>query len=110
MSDAIFDGIYFFGGKNAAGEVQNKLRYLKPQVADNKILSVEWQKLKATGVPPCGRVGHTMSFLPVNQCLIVVGGRNDKECKNLNIPFLEDMHLFLLDQKSWIQLKYIPTS
>ena len=30
MSDAILEGIYFFGGKNAAGELQNKLKYLKP--------------------------------------------------------------------------------
>ena len=31
-------------------------------------------------------------------------------CMNLNIPFLDDMYLFLLDQKSWLRVKYIPPS
>jgi len=30
ISDTIFDGIYYFGGKNQQGEIQNKLRFLKP--------------------------------------------------------------------------------
>jgi len=51
-----------------------------------------------------------MSYLPINNCLIVVGGRNDLLCKNKQIPFLDDMFLFLLDQKSWLQVKYIPKS
>ena len=51
-----------------------------------------------------------MEYLPLSQALIVVGGRNDDLCKSLNIPFLNDIHLFLLDQKSWIQVKYLPTS
>jgi hypothetical protein len=38
-----------------------------------------------------------MDFLPMNLALIVCGGRNDKECGNSSIPFLDDMHLFLLD-------------
>lgn len=77
MSDAILEGIYFFGGKTANGELCNKLRYLKPQVQDGKVVNAEWHKIKQTGIPPCGRTGHTMSFLPCNQCLIIVGGRND---------------------------------
>ena len=51
-----------------------------------------------------------MSYLPVNQALLIVGGRNDEVCKNLNTPFLNDIHLFLLDQKSWITVKYTPFS
>ena len=66
--------------------------------------------MKQAGVPPCGRVGHTMNYLPVNQSLVVVGGRNDMMCGNPHIPFLDDMYLFLLDQKAWIQVKYIPCS
>ena len=81
MSDAILDGFYFFGGKNQKGDLQNKLRYLKPTLSENKVMSVEWQKLKMQGVPPCGRVGHQMCFLPISQALIVVGGRNDEMCK-----------------------------
>jgi len=40
----------------------------------------------------------------------VAGGRNDMECKSKNIPFLDDIHLFLLDQKTWVRVKYIPKS
>lgn len=31
-------------------------------------------------------------------------------CNNMNCPFLDDMYLFLLDQKAWQEVKYIPTS
>lgn len=51
-----------------------------------------------------------MTFLPLNQALLIVGGRNDEVCKNLSTPFLEDIHLFLLDQKAWVSVKYTPTS
>lgn len=47
-----------------------------------------------------------MSFLPVNCALLVAGGRNDIECKNLGTPYLNDLYLFLLDQKVWINVKY----
>ena len=60
-------------------------------------MGVEWQKVKQQGVPPCGRVGHTLSYLPVNQSLIIIGGRNDQMCANPHIPMLDDMYLFLLD-------------
>lgn len=46
MSDAILEGIYYFGGKNAKGELQNKLKLLKPQMSEGKISTVEWQKVK----------------------------------------------------------------
>jgi len=46
MSDAVFDGIYFFGGKNNKGELLNKLKYLKPLMSEDKVLSVDWQKIK----------------------------------------------------------------
>ena len=110
MSDIILDGIYYFGGKNTKGEMSNKLKYLKTTLIDGKIASAEWTKIKQQGIPPCGRVGHQMSYLPCNQALIVVGGRNDQLCRVKNIPFLDDMFLFLLDQKSWLQVKYIPSS
>lgn len=51
-----------------------------------------------------------MTFLPLNQALVIVGGRNDEICKNLNTPFLDDIHLFLLDQKAWVSVKYTPNS
>lgn len=51
-----------------------------------------------------------MTFLQSNQALLIVGGRNDEVCKNLNTPFLNDIHLFLLDQKAWVSVKYTPFS
>ena len=38
------EGIYYFGGKNQKGELQNKLKYLKPLCQEKKVLSAEWQK------------------------------------------------------------------
>ena len=46
LSDTVMDGIYFFGGRNSAGELQTKLRYLKPHCMDNKVMSADWVKLK----------------------------------------------------------------
>jgi hypothetical protein len=66
MSDTILDGVYYFGGKNAKGELMNKLRYLKPSMSDEKVTGVEWVKIKQQGNPPCGRTGHSLSYLPVN--------------------------------------------
>jgi hypothetical protein len=106
----VLDGIYYFGGKNSKGELLTKLKYLKPHCIEGKVMSAEWQKIKQQGNSPCGRTGHTMTFLPLNQALVIVGGRNDEICKNLNTPFLDDIHLFLLDQKAWVSVKYTPAS
>ena len=46
MSDAVFDGIYYFGGINAKGELRNNLKYLKPQLSEGKVMSCEWSKIK----------------------------------------------------------------
>ena len=58
------------------------------------------------GTPPAPRFGHTMGFLPTNNSLIVVGGRNDEMCRQNGTPFLNDIHLFLLDQKFWLNVKH----
>ena len=110
LSDAFNEGIYFFGGKNAKGELKSNLKYLKPTMNVGKVVSLEWNTIKQSGIPPCGRTGHTMTYLPVNWSLLVVGGRNDEVCKSLNTPFLDDIHMFMLDQKSWTTIKYTPFS
>ena len=51
-----------------------------------------------------------MSYFQTNEALLIVGGRNDEECKNMSTPFLEDIHFFLLDQKAWVQVKFTPFS
>jgi hypothetical protein len=50
-----------------------------------------------SGTAPVARFGHTMGYLPTNNSLMVVGGRNDETCKVSGTPFLNDIHLFLLD-------------
>lgn len=62
--------------------------------------------IKISGTPPCPRFGHTMAFLPVNNALIVTGGRNDELCSKNITPCLNDLHLFLLDQKVWLKVKF----
>ena len=71
------EGIYFFGGKNQKGELQNKLRYFKPVVIDGKVVHGEFVQLKSQGQPPVARFGHTMAFLPCNNSILIAGGRND---------------------------------
>jgi hypothetical protein len=38
-----------------------------------------------------------MSYLLANDAILIVGGRNDEECKNMSTPYLEDIHIYLLD-------------
>lgn len=73
---------------------------------DNKVVTGEFIHLKTSGLPPCPRFGHSMAFLPVSNAIVVTGGRNDDLCKKQITPFLSDLHLFLLDQKVWIKVKY----
>ncbi len=65
QSDQINEGIYYFGGKNAQGELNNQMKYMATKTFNNKLVSVEWQKLKFTGLPPCARFGHCMTYLPI---------------------------------------------
>jgi hypothetical protein len=47
-----------------------------------------------------------MAFLPNSAALVIFGGRNDTVCAENITPMLNDLHLFLLDQKVWLQVKY----
>ena len=53
-----------------------------------------------------------MAFLPKSAAIVVTGGRNDDLCSEGQqiTPFLNDLHLFLLDQKVWIGVKYSQNS
>ncbi len=75
------DGVYFFGGVNFKGELSGKLKYMKAQCSEGKVMSIEFQKLKQQGNTPAGRTGHQMEYLPVNESLPIVGGRNGGECR-----------------------------
>lgn len=46
LSDQVLDGVYLFGGKNSKGELQNRLRFMRPTVSEGKVLAVEWNKIK----------------------------------------------------------------
>ena len=45
-----------------------------------------------------------MDYIDICKALVVVGGRNDDVCKNQSIPYLNDIFLFLLEQKTWVNL------
>jgi len=105
-SDSVQEGVYFFGGKNEKGALTNRLRLFKPNTIDAKVVHGEFTSIKINGTPPTPRFGHSMAYLPTNNSLIVVGGRNDETFKDTGSPFLNDIHLFLLDQKYWINVKY----
>ena len=62
--------------------------------------------LKSQGLPPAPRFGHTMSFLPCNNSILIAGGRNDSLSATNMTPFLNDLVLFMLDQKVWLNVKY----
>jgi len=98
--------VYYFGGKQGDGKLVNKLRYFKPVTVDRKVVQGEFIPIKTNGEPPCPRFGHTMSYLPINSAIIIAGGRNDSLCKEHITPLLNDIHLFLLDQKVWIRVKF----
>jgi hypothetical protein len=44
QSDQVLEGIYFFGGRNAKGELLNKLYWLKVKLIEQRISHVEWGK------------------------------------------------------------------
>ena len=47
-----------------------------------------------------------MSYLPCNNSIVIAGGRNDSMSSTNMTPFLNDIVLFLLDQKVWLNVKY----
>lgn len=63
-----YEGVYFFGGLNVKGELQNKLRLLKPYPTNGLVRTAQWTKVQGCfiGKPPCPRYGHTMNYLPIS--------------------------------------------
>ena len=104
------EGIYIFGGINKKGELQSKLRHLRVATTDGQVKFGEWVKVNEEGQGPCPRIGHTMSYLPVTNALLVVSGRNDEICKSEQTPYLSDIFLYLLEQETWIQVKHTSNS
>lgn len=82
------------------------MKYFKPVTVDRKVIQGEFLAMKTSGKAPCPRFGHSMAYLPVNSSIVVAGGRNDSLCKENVTPLLNDIYLFLLDQKVWIKLKF----
>jgi len=66
----------------------------------------EFVNIKTLGIAPVARFGHSMGYLPTNNGIFICGGRNDDMCKVNATPFLNDVYVFLLDQKVWLNVKY----
>lgn len=81
------------------------MRYFKPVIIDGKVVHGEFTQIKVQGVPPVARFGHTMCYLPINNAIAIAGGRNDSMSSTNMTPFLNDIILFLLDQKVWLHVK-----
>ena len=62
--------------------------------------------IKSSGAGPVARFGHSMGYLPTNNGIFICGGRNDEMCKVNATPFLDDIFVFLLDQKVWLNVKH----
>ena len=74
---------------------------------DGKVVHGEFVALKHTGgVPPTARFGHTMQYLPCNNAILIAGGRNEEMSSTNTTPLLNDLVLFLLDQKVWLNVKH----
>ena len=61
---------------------------------------------KEHGKGPTARFGHSMNYLPCSRAIIITGGRNDELNSKNNTRFFNDIYLFLLDQKTWIEVEY----
>ena len=48
-----------------------------------------------------------MDYLPCNNSILVAGGRNDSLSQQNMTPFLNDLVLFLLDQKVWLHVMHV---
>lgn len=110
QADQLLSGVYVFGGKGKKGYLPNQLYYLLPGPGLDSKLMLDNKPIRQAGLPPSRRVGHTMTYLPINKSILIAGGRNDEECGSMDTPYLNDIFLFLLDQKVWIQVKYTPWS
>ena len=75
-------------------------------LVDQKVIHGDFVPVKNSGIAPCARYGHQMSYLPVSCAILITGGRNDELCGSQVTPFLNDIFLFLLDQKAWLKVKY----
>lgn len=97
------EGIYYFGGKVGSKELNdNTLRYARVTTDAGCVYMFEFLPIKTSGVGPCARFGHSMVLLPQNHAICIVGGRNDENAQ----PVLNDLHIFLLDQKVWLKVKF----
>ena len=51
-----------------------------------------------------------MCHLPINNSILIAGGRNDDFASQNKTRFFNDLTLFLLDQKVWLEVKYTVAS
>jgi hypothetical protein len=87
-----------FGGLLPDGTYSSQFRYYKPVTIDNKIVKGEFFSLKTSGAPPEGRHSFSMNYLSCSQSILIAGGKND--------TFLNDINLFLLNQKVWLKVRF----
>ena len=66
--------------------------------------------MKQKGRAPDPRFGHKMCFLKCSNAILVAGGRNDEANQQNQTRFFNDLFLFMLDQRVWIDVQYTEAS
>ena len=70
-------GIFCFGGQKSDLTVTNELKVLVLRNSD-----YWWYEVKAKGMPPLPRYGHSMSLYVPARVLVIYGGKDDT--RNIN--------------------------
>jgi len=94
-----YEGIYYFGGRNALG-ANNDLYILrlgrKP---------IEWIKPEIKGKKPPPRYAHSADYIAEKGILIVFGGRNDRGSETTGTLCMNDIWILSIETLEWTEWK-----
>lgn len=94
-----YEGIYFFGGRNALG-ANNDVYILrlgrKP---------VEWVRPEIRGKKPPARYAHSADYIAEKGILIVFGGRNDENSEATGTFCMNDIWILAVETLEWTEWK-----
>lgn len=94
------EGVYFYGGKDKAGNEGGKLWLLKVYQ-----IQIEFVECKTLGKPPKPRYGHCLHQIENSNYLLLFGGRNDHFFKIFShkCSFFE-VDMLNVDTSTWIKV------
>jgi len=92
------EGIYFFGGRNEAGDPVNTLKVLKIGSAP-----LRWTTPVTYGHAPEPRYLHSMVHCRKLNMLVVHGGKDDANVYSDRSPYLQDYYILQLENLTWVR-------